>query len=73
MIEKDMIYLTTHLVMAVCIMTIVHMMFTFPEYSSDPENIPRKHRIYNRGLKLIALAASTIYRVAVSILVSYMK
>jgi hypothetical protein len=67
------IYVTTHLAMAVCVISILYLSLKPNETISEQEKLSLTDRIYTRGLKLIEVIARTGYRIAASILISYLK
>ena len=71
----ETVYITTHLVMALCIISVFHLSNEVDETILDQNQnkIPVTNRLYTRGLKLIEVTAKTAYRIAASILISYLK
>ncbi|WP_157682086.1 hypothetical protein [Mucilaginibacter mallensis] len=68
----EIVYVTTHLVMAICIISILHLCLG-RETSGDEEKLPVTDRFYTRGLKLVKVIATTAYRIAIGVLISYLK
>ena len=67
------VFVTTHLVMAICIVSILYFSLKAQDAIGDPEQKALTNRFYIRGLKLIAVIATTGYRIAVGVLVSNLK
>ena len=69
----EIVYITTHLVMAICIISILYA--TLKSYSAinDPEKLSVADRFYVHGLKLIGLVVIAGYRIAAGIFISYIK
>lgn len=67
------VYVTTHLVMAICMTGILYISLKPNEAISNKEELSVAVRFYSRGLKLVELIAKTGYRIAASILISYLK
>ncbi|WP_157682084.1 hypothetical protein [Mucilaginibacter mallensis] len=69
----EIVYVTTHLVMAICIIGILYSSPMPYETISAPKKLSSTKRFYTHGLKLVEVAATTAYRIAVSVLISYLR
>ncbi len=69
----EIVYITTHLVMAICAVSILYLSLKPDETICDQEKSPVTPRFYTYGVKLIEVIATTGYRIAASILISYLK
>ncbi len=67
------VYVTTHLVMAICTTGILYLSLKPNKTINEPEKLSVADRFYVRGIKLIEVIATTSYRIAMGILVSYLK
>ena len=69
----EIVYVTTHLVMAICLLGILYLSVKPDEKIAAQEKLPITGRFYIRGLKLIEVVATTGYKIAMGILISYLK
>jgi len=67
------VYVTTHLVMAICIISILYWSFKSNEAISDQEKLAAANRFYTRAVKLVVVVVTTGYRIASGILITYLK
>jgi hypothetical protein len=67
------VYVTTHLVMAMCMTGILYLSLKPNKTANEQEKLSVADRFYARGIKLIEVVATTSYRIAMGILVSYLK
>jgi hypothetical protein len=59
--------------MAICIITIVHVSLTSLETNSDQFNKVLSDPFFKKGIKLIERTVKTVYRLAMSILITHLK
>ncbi|MDB5137159.1 MAG: hypothetical protein JWP37_3762 [Mucilaginibacter sp.] len=69
----EIVYVTTHLVMVICLLGILYLSVNPGEKITAQEKLSITVRFYIRGLKLIEIVATTCYKIATGILVSYLK
>lgn len=69
----DIIYISTHLVMGTCIITILLVSLTSSETSNDSDNSPWVNRYPEKGITLIKRTADIGHRIAMSILLTHLK
>ena len=67
------VYVITHLVMAICMTGILYLSLKPNGTISNQEKLLTTDRFYTRGIKLVEVIARTGYRIAASILISYLK
>lgn len=67
------VYVTTHLMMAICITGILYFALKPDMGITRKQKLPVSEGFYARGLKLIVVVATTTYRIAMGILVTYLK
>ena len=67
------IYATTHLVMAICTVCVFYFALKPEPQTAAPENSPQATRFYIRGLKLIQVIATTGYKIATTLLITYIR
>jgi hypothetical protein len=69
----DIIYIVTHMAMATCIITILYVLLTFPETINNQKNSPLNAPLSIMGVKLIVRTVKTLYKIAVTILITHLK
>lgn len=69
----EIVYIVTHLVMAICLFAIIHVSLTSPETSVDQYYSLMSSPLLKDGLKSIERTVYTMYRIAMSILITYIK
>ncbi|MDB5136006.1 MAG: hypothetical protein JWP37_2609 [Mucilaginibacter sp.] len=69
----EIIYLVTHMMMAICMVIIFYWSFKPYEAVYDKQKIPLIARFYTRGLKLVQVTAFATCRIVVNILIVYLK
>jgi hypothetical protein len=69
----ETVYVTTHLLMVICTITVLSMAFQSPKTVNNQEKPPVINRLYLRGVNLINAIAATSYKVALNIFISYLK
>ena len=67
------VYVTTHLVMAICIVSMLYWSFKSNEAINEQEKLMARSQFYSRALKLVVVVITTGYRIAAGILTSYLK
>ncbi|WP_372980174.1 hypothetical protein [Mucilaginibacter sp.] len=69
----DTVYIVTHMAMATCIITILYVSLTSPKTISDQNNNSSNAPLSIMGVKLIVRTLKTLYRIAMSILITHLK
>ena len=69
----EIIYTTTHLVMAICTITVFYFSLKPDAAIPDRENLPLTNRFNIPGLKWIQIVATTGYKIAMSLLITYIR
>ena len=59
--------------MAICTITIVHVSLTSPETNGDQISRVLCDPLFKKGIKLIEQTVKTVYRIAMSILITHLK
>jgi len=69
----EIVYVTTHLLMVICTITVLYMSFQSSKTVNNQEKLPVINRLYLSGVKLINAITAMSYKVALSIFISYIK
>ncbi|MDP9079618.1 MAG: hypothetical protein M3O71_19490 [Bacteroidota bacterium] len=69
----EIVYVITHLVMTICLISILYLSLKHNEAINNQEKLSVANRFYTHGLKLIEVITTTGYRIAAGILISYLK
>jgi hypothetical protein len=69
----ETVYVATHLIMVICIITVLHTALTDNEAVKDRIEKSWRHRLYLRSINIVKLTGKMTYRIAMSIIISYMK
>jgi len=67
----EIIYCVTHLVMAICASTILYLVLERSETYNYQKKISAK--FYTRGIKVLENIAVTAYKIAVSLMMLFLK